>query len=162
MLSSSDGEIRTRRAQGARPQPTARRAGVRASLAPPVEDFTPAPDPMADCEPGDDYPDMVPVGIAWLRVRREIRAIGKGELYNALGTKFNFRGVDTVVNVEVAFVDLADQIAVDVQRCPMAYAPRGWPTADRARRDQLAHADALDPRHQDRPQALRRRRYPGP
>lgn len=65
----------------------------------PVEDFTPAPDPMADYEPGEDDPDMVPVGIAWLRVRRDIRAIGKGELYNALGTKFNFRGVDTVVNV---------------------------------------------------------------
>lgn len=63
------------------------------------EDFTPAPDPMADYEPGDDDPDMVPVGVAWLRVRRDIRAIGKGELYNALGTKFNFRGVDTVVNV---------------------------------------------------------------
>lgn len=60
---------------------------------------TPAADPMADYEPGDDDPDMVPVGVAWLRVRREIRAIGKGELYNALGTKFNFRGVDTVVNV---------------------------------------------------------------
>lgn len=67
--------------------------------APPVEDFTPAPDPMANYEPGDDDPEMVPVGIAWLRVRREIRAIAKGELYNALGTKFNFRGVDTVVNV---------------------------------------------------------------
>lgn len=65
----------------------------------PIEDFIPAPDPMADYEPGNDDPEMVPVGIAWLRVRRDIRAIGKGELYNALGTKFNFRGVDTVVNV---------------------------------------------------------------
>lgn len=63
-----------------------------------VDQF-PTPDPMADYEPGDDDPDMVPVSVAWLRVRREIRAIGKGELYNALGTKFNFRGVDTVVNV---------------------------------------------------------------
>ncbi|MEU0372382.1 ERF family protein [Streptomyces sp. NPDC006283] len=69
------------------------------AAAPAVEDYAPAPDPMADYEPGDDDPDMVPVGVAWLRVRREIRAIGKGELYNALGTKFNFRGVDTVVNV---------------------------------------------------------------
>ncbi|MBC2903201.1 ERF family protein [Streptomyces sp. PSKA01] len=42
---------------------------------------------------------MVPVGVAWLRVRRDIRAIGKGELYNQSGTRFNFRGVDTVVNV---------------------------------------------------------------
>jgi hypothetical protein len=79
-------------------------AGRTEPAAPPVDDhlaveeFTPAPDPMANYEPDDD-PDMVPVGVAWLRVRREIRAIGKGELYNALGTKFNFRGVDTVVNV---------------------------------------------------------------
>ncbi|APY88218.1 ERF family protein [Streptomyces alfalfae] len=67
--------------------------------APPVEDFTPAPDPMADYEPGDDDPEQVPVGVAWLRVRREIRAIAKGEKYDSFGTKFNFRGVDTVVNV---------------------------------------------------------------
>jgi hypothetical protein len=59
----------------------------------------PALDPMADYEPGDDDPEMVPVHIAWLRVRRDIRAIGKGELYNQSGTRFNFRGVDTVVNV---------------------------------------------------------------
>lgn len=68
--------------------------------APPVEERTPAPDPMADYEPGDDDPDMVPVGVAWLRVRREIRAIAKREKYDAPGSaKFNFRGVDTVVNV---------------------------------------------------------------
>lgn len=65
----------------------------------PAEDFTPAPDPMADYEPGEDDPEMVPVSIAWLRVRREIRGIAKGELYNQSGTRFNFRGVDTVVNV---------------------------------------------------------------
>jgi hypothetical protein len=59
----------------------------------------PLVDPMADYEPGDDDPEQVPVGVAWLRVRRDIRAIGKGELYNQSGTRFNFRGVDTVVNV---------------------------------------------------------------
>jgi hypothetical protein len=64
-----------------------------------TEPFIPAPDPMADYEPGEEDPDMVPVNVAWLRVRRDIRAIGKGELYNQSGTKFNFRGVDTVVNV---------------------------------------------------------------
>lgn len=63
-----------------------------------VEDAPPATDPMADYEPGDDDPDMVPVHLAWLRVRKEVRAIGKGELYNGGGTRFNFRGVDTVVN----------------------------------------------------------------
>ncbi|WP_328721777.1 ERF family protein [Streptomyces sp. NBC_00247] len=57
------------------------------------------PDPMADYEPGNDDPEMVPVHIAWLRVRRDIRAIGKGEVYNQSGTRFNFRGADTVVNV---------------------------------------------------------------
>ncbi|WP_406000730.1 ERF family protein [Streptomyces sp. NBC_00829] len=64
-----------------------------------AEDTAPLPDPMADYEPGDNDPDMVPVHLAWLRVRRDIRAIGKGELYNQSGTRFNFRGVDTVVNV---------------------------------------------------------------
>ncbi|MFJ6566268.1 ERF family protein [Streptomyces sp. NPDC091292] len=65
----------------------------------PAEEFTPVPDPMADYEPGDDDPEMVPVGVAWLRVRRDIRAISKDQLYNQAGTRFNFRGVDTVVNV---------------------------------------------------------------
>ncbi|MCY0960815.1 ERF family protein [Streptomyces sp. H27-H5] len=62
-----------------------------------VDQF-PAPDPMAGYEPGDDDPEMVPVHLAWLRVRKEIRAIAKGEQYNGGGTRFNFRGVDTVVN----------------------------------------------------------------
>lgn len=64
---------------------------------PRVEDFTSTPDPMADYEPGDDDPPMIPVHLAWLRVRREIRAIGKGEEYNERGTRYNFRGTDTVV-----------------------------------------------------------------
>ncbi|WAL93957.1 hypothetical protein [Streptomyces sp. Je 1-369] len=54
--------------------------------------------------------------------------------------------LDTMRAVEAALVDCADQTAAVVQRSPMAYAPRGWPDADRARRDQLARADALDPR----------------
>lgn len=61
--------------------------------------YPPAPDPMADYEPGENDPEMVPVHLAWLRVRKEVRAIGKGEVYNGGGTRFNFRGVDTVVNV---------------------------------------------------------------
>lgn len=65
----------------------------------PDDQTTPAADPMADYEPGEDDPEQVPVAVAWLRVRREIRAIAKGEKYDALGTRFNFRGVDTVVNV---------------------------------------------------------------
>lgn len=65
---------------------------------PPGEDYTPAADPMAGYEPGDGDPEMVPVHLAWLRVRKEVRAIAKGEQYNGGGTRFNFRGVDTVVN----------------------------------------------------------------
>ncbi|WP_406324417.1 ERF family protein [Streptomyces niveus] len=63
-----------------------------------AEHTAPAPDPMADYEPGDDDPDMVPVHIAWLRVRKDVRGIAKREQYNGGGTRFNFRGVDTVVN----------------------------------------------------------------
>lgn len=62
-----------------------------------VDQF-PTPDPMAGYEPGEDDPEMVPVHLAWLRVRKEVRAIAKGEQYNGGGTRFNFRGVDTVVN----------------------------------------------------------------
>ncbi|MFF9200008.1 ERF family protein [Streptomyces sp. NPDC014779] len=57
----------------------------------------PAADPMADYEPGDDDPEMVPVHLAWIRVRREIRAIGKGSEYNERGTRYNYRAADTVV-----------------------------------------------------------------
>jgi len=63
-----------------------------------TEYAAPAPDPMADYEPGDGDPDMVPVHIAWLRVRKDVRGIAKSEQYNGGGTRFNFRGVDTVVN----------------------------------------------------------------
>lgn len=61
------------------------------------EEYVPAPDPMADYEPGDDDPEMVPAHIAWLRVRREIRAINKGSEYNERGTRYNYRAADTVV-----------------------------------------------------------------
>lgn len=64
---------------------------------PPGEEFAPAPDPMADYEPGEDDPDMVPVHIAWLRVRREIRSIAKQQKYEEGRTKYNFRGADVVV-----------------------------------------------------------------
>lgn len=61
------------------------------------EEFTPTPDPMADYEPGNDDPEMVPVHLAWLRVRREIRTISKGSEYNERGTRYNYRAADTVV-----------------------------------------------------------------
>ncbi|MFC1410358.1 ERF family protein [Streptacidiphilus sp. N1-12] len=53
---------------------------------------------MGEYEPGDDEPEMVPVHIAWSRVRRDVRSIGKNELYNQSGTRFNYRGVDTMIN----------------------------------------------------------------
>lgn len=62
-----------------------------------AERSAPAPDPMADYEPGDDDPAMVPVHLAWLRVRRDIRSIGKGEKYEEGRTRYNYRGADTVV-----------------------------------------------------------------
>ncbi|MFI6814463.1 ERF family protein [Nonomuraea sp. NPDC050328] len=43
-------------------------------------------------------PEAVPVHVAWSRVMGDIRKIGKNELYNAAGTRYNFRGVDRTVN----------------------------------------------------------------
>lgn len=54
--------------------------------------------------------------------------------------------LDTMRAVEAALHEIADATAELVQRPPMAFAPRIWPAADRARRNQLARADALDPR----------------
>lgn len=55
-------------------------------------------------EPGEGDPEMVPVHIAWLRVRRDIGAIAKKEQYKEKDREsgqtkvsYSFRGVDTVV-----------------------------------------------------------------
>ena len=53
---------------------------------------------MGEFEPGEGDPEMVPVHLAWLRVRHDVRSIAKREKYDAAGTRYNFRGVDTVVN----------------------------------------------------------------
>ena len=53
---------------------------------------------MSDYEVGEGDPEMVPVHIAWLRVRKEVGAIAKREKYEEGRTKYNFRGVDTTVN----------------------------------------------------------------
>ncbi|GGR70804.1 MULTISPECIES: ERF family protein [Streptomyces] len=63
----------------------------------PAEDFAAVPDPMAGYEHGDDDPELVPVHIAWIRVRKDIRAIGKTEQYNDGYSRYNFRGVDATV-----------------------------------------------------------------
>ncbi|MER7047746.1 hypothetical protein ABT391_23170 [Streptomyces jumonjinensis] len=52
---------------------------------------------------------------------------------------------DTMRMVETVLVQLADQIAANIQRSPLTDAPRSWPAADRARRDALARADREHP-----------------
>jgi len=54
---------------------------------------------MSGYEPGDGDPEMIPVHLAWLRVRREVRSIAKNQQYNGGGTRFDFRGFDAVMNV---------------------------------------------------------------
>lgn len=54
--------------------------------------------------------------------------------------------VDTMRTVQADLVHTADVIAAEVQRPAMSRAPRHWPAGDRARRNQLAEADAADPR----------------
>lgn len=53
---------------------------------------------LGSYEPTDVDPEMIPVHLAWLRVRKDVRAIGKDGLYNAAGTRYNFRGVDATIN----------------------------------------------------------------
>lgn len=53
---------------------------------------------------------------------------------------------ETMRTVQAALVEVADQIAAIAQRPAMSYAPKSWPANDKRRRDQLAHADIVDPR----------------
>lgn len=55
-------------------------------------------DPVDAPEGIDDDPADVPVQVAIARAMRDIGKIAKGDKYDALGTKYNFRGVDRVVN----------------------------------------------------------------
>lgn len=64
---------------------------------PPTTVAEPLPDIDID-GPGPDGPDQVPAVVAWSRVMDDIRGISKNELYNAAGTRYNFRGVDRTVN----------------------------------------------------------------
>lgn len=51
--------------------------------------------------PDKDGPAMVPVHLAWLRVREEIGYVGKSDEFkenNSTRVKYNFRGIDTVLN----------------------------------------------------------------
>ena len=52
---------------------------------------------MSNYEVGEGDPEMVPVHLAWLRVRHEVRSIAKTQRYEEGRTKYNFRGVDDAV-----------------------------------------------------------------
>jgi hypothetical protein len=43
-------------------------------------------------------PPQVSVFIAWARVMRDVQAVAKAGLYNGGGTRYNFRGVDQMIN----------------------------------------------------------------
>lgn len=43
-------------------------------------------------------PPQVSVFVAWARVMRDVQAVAKDGLYNASGTRYNFRGVDAMIN----------------------------------------------------------------
>jgi len=49
-------------------------------------------------EPTSDDPPMVTVFVAWARVMRDVQGVGKKGLYNAPGTRYNFRGIDAMIN----------------------------------------------------------------
>lgn len=67
---------------------------------PPVQQEAPLPlVPIAELAgPTSDDPPQVTVFVAWARVMRDVQAIGKHGEYNAAGTRYNFRGIDAVVN----------------------------------------------------------------
>jgi ERF superfamily protein len=48
--------------------------------------------------PTSDDPPPVTVFVAWARVMRDVEAVGKNSQYNAAGTRYNFRGVDAMIN----------------------------------------------------------------
>jgi hypothetical protein len=49
-------------------------------------------------EPTGDDPPQVTVFVAWNRVMRDVQGVAKKGLYNASGTRYNFRGVDAMIN----------------------------------------------------------------
>lgn len=58
----------------------------------------------------------------------------------------SLRVYDTMRTIQAGLAELADQIAAEVQREPVSFAPRDWPAAERARRNALARADLADPK----------------
>lgn len=65
----------------------------------------PLPDFNFEDNPDYPLPDMVPVHIAWLRVRHDVRSIAKDDKHEEKDresgrkyTKYNFRGIDAALN----------------------------------------------------------------
>lgn len=62
----------------------------------------PAPEPLPDPgipEPGADGPEQVPWYVAWSRVMETVRSVGKNEKVKEGPARFDYRGVDTALNV---------------------------------------------------------------
>lgn len=62
---------------------------------------TAEPVPVYDYEASEDYPapPMVPVHIAWLRVRNDVRAVAKSDRHIENGKlKYHFRGIEAALN----------------------------------------------------------------
>ncbi|KAB8162937.1 hypothetical protein FH609_004215 [Streptomyces sp. 3MP-14] len=93
--------------------------------------------------PAGDWPPAM--GISRLREPDEA---GDGRPGDVRPLPISVDVFDAMTEITERLVDLADRIAADTQRPAMSHAPRtaGWPAADRERRDQLADADAADPR----------------
>ncbi|MFR9796176.1 ERF family protein [Streptomyces sp. MS06] len=85
------------------------RAEQHAADAPPAVPAAPAytappagdPLPELDYEASDTYPspDLVPVHLAWLRVRTDVRAVAKSDRHIENGKlKYHFRGIEAALN----------------------------------------------------------------
>lgn len=76
-------------------------AGGTPPPAPAEPQYSVPAEPLPDIDidgPGEEGPAQVDVFVAWSLVMDDIRRIGKSEVYNAPGTRYNFRGVDRTVN----------------------------------------------------------------
>ena len=91
--------------------------------------------------PQTDWPPAM--GISRMRGPDEA---GDGRIGDVRPLPINVDVHDAMTAITEQLVELADQIAAETQRPAMSHAPRGWPAADRQRRDELADQDAADPR----------------
>jgi ERF superfamily len=95
----SSSSLRARAAAAADPAATWPTPAEPGSATP--EQREPAPEalePVDAPEGQDDDPPVVPVQVAVARVMRDIGTIGKADRFDGNGTRYNFRGIDRVVN----------------------------------------------------------------